>query len=399
MIGRHSNDSKAAGGMKAIENGIILTPDGPLAGHSLVFDDKVRGIVPGPAPGSIKSVDARGLYVSPGLIDLHIHGYLGEDVSDGSARGIRRIAEGLVQNGVTAFLPTTMTLPWEEIERAFDVARDLRTKSRKALFPGSEILGVHAEGPFLNPGRKGAQPGRHIQPPDAGRMLAHKDIVRIVTMAPEVPGGFDFIRAVAGQSSIVVSIGHTDASFEEAMAAIEAGASYITHTFNAMTGLHHRNPGVVGAALTRDVVCELIADTFHVHPGLFALLYRAKGERLVLVTDCTRAGGLGDGDYTLGGQAIHVAGVESRLADGTIAGSVLKLNQAVLNFSAHTGIPLHEAIVYASGNAAKAIGEKAKGSLEVGNDADIALFDNGMRAHACFVRGQLKFGEVGAHGQ
>ncbi|NLG57387.1 MAG: N-acetylglucosamine-6-phosphate deacetylase [Clostridiales bacterium] len=384
--------------MKAIENGIILSPTGPLEGYSLVFDHQIRDILPGKAPQGSQAMDAQGLYVSPGLIDLHIHGYLGEDASDGSARGVVKMAEGLIQNGVTAFLPTTMTLSWEAIEQAFEVARALKQESLSPDFAGSQILGVHAEGPFINPKRKGAQSDRHILPPDAVKMLGHQDIVKIVTMAPEVPGGLEFIRALTTKSDIVVSIGHTDASFEEALAAIEAGATHITHTFNAMTGLNHRAPGVVGAALTTEVVCELIADTFHVHPGLFALLYRAKGERLVLVTDCTRAGGLGDGEYTLGGQPIQVKGVESRLKDGTIAGSVLKLNEAVLNFSRHCGLALHEAIPYASLHAARAIGEAGKGSLEVGKDADIVLFDEKMRAQACFVRGHKKFEGVGYGG-
>ena len=378
--------------MKAIVNGTILTAKGALAGHSLLFDDKVRAIVPGGAPGGSQVFDAGELYVSPGLIDLHIHGYLGEDASDASEAGLRHMAAGLLENGVTSFLPTTMTLSWDEIEAAFDTARRLRPETRTPAFPGSEILGVHAEGPYINPKRKGAQSADHIQAPDARRMLSHRDLVKIVTMAPEVPGGLDFIRQVTKESGMVVSIGHTDASFEEAMEAIAAGASYITHTFNAMTGLHHRNPGVVGAALTSDAMCELIADTFHVHPGLFALLKSAKGEKLVLVTDCTRAGGLGDGDYTLGGQAIQVRGIECRLADGTIAGSVLKLNEAVRNFSQHAGLALPDAIPYAALHAARAIGEDAaKGSLEVGKDADIALFDDQMTARAAFVRGQLKY--------
>lgn len=378
--------------MKAIVNGTILTPEGRLTGHSLLFNEKIIGIQKGEAPDGCETYDAKGLLVAPGLIDMHIHGYLGDDASDGDEGGLRRMAAGLIENGVTAFLPTTMTLSWEEIIRAFDTARSLRPETRTPAFRGSEILGVHAEGPFINPKRKGAQSADHIKAPDAGKILAHQDIVKIITMAPEMPGGLDFIKAVTEKSDIVVSIGHTDASFEEAMAAIEAGASHITHTFNAMTGLHHRNPGVVGAALTADVVCELIADTFHVHPGLYALLQSAKGEKLVLITDCTRAGGVGDGDYTLGGQAIHVKGVESRLADGTIAGSVLKLNQAVCNFSRHTGLPLEKAIQYASLHAARAIGmADTKGSLKAGKDADIVLFDDDMTAHACFVRGQIKY--------
>ncbi len=382
--------------MKAIINGTILTPEGGLAGHSLLFDEKVRGIVKGDAPAGCEVTDARGLMVSPGLIDLHIHGYLGEDASDASEEGLRLMAAGLIKNGVTAFLPTTMTLSWEATERAFEAVRLLRPETAAPGFEGSEILGVHAEGPFINPKRKGAQPAEFIQPPDADRMLRHRDVVKIVTMAPEMPGGLDFIRAVTQRSDIVVSIGHTDATFEEAMAAIRAGATYITHTFNAMSGLHHRKPGAAGAALASGAVCELIADTFHVHPGLFALMKNAKGEKLVLVTDCTRAGGLGDGDYSLGGQAIQVRGVESRLADGTIAGSVLRLNDAVMNFSLHAGLELPRAIAYASLHAARAIGaQSSKGSLETGKDADIALFDSGMTAHACFVRGQLKYKKEG----
>ncbi len=378
--------------MKAIVNGTILTPEGALTGHSLLFNEKIMGLVKGGAPEGSQVYDARGMLVSPGLIDLHIHGYLGEDASDASEAGLRLMASGLLENGVTSFLPTTMTLSWDEIERAFDTARRLRSETQTPAFSGSEILGVHAEGPYINPKRKGAQSADHIQAPDARKMLSHQDIVKIVTMAPEVPGGLDFIREVTKESSMVVSIGHTDASYEEAMAAIAAGASHITHTFNAMTGLHHRNPGVVGAALTTGVMCELIADTFHVHPGLFALLKSTKGENLVLVTDCTRAGGLGDGNYTLGGQAIQVKGIECRLADGTIAGSVLKLNDAVRNFSQHTGLTLAEGIPYAALHAARAIGmEATKGSLEAGKDADIVLFDDTMTAHATFVRGQMKY--------
>ena len=165
--------------------------------------------------------------------------------------------------------------------------------------------------------------------PEADLMLKHQDIIKIITMAPEMPGGIAFIRQIRRESDMVVSLGHTSATYDEAMEAIHAGASHITHTFNAMTGLTHRQPGVVGAALCAPVVCELIADTFHIHPALFSLLHTVKKERLVLVTDCTRAGGLKDGEYTLGGQPIFVKGIECRLADGTIAGSVLRLNNAV----------------------------------------------------------------------
>jgi len=379
--------------MKALVNGTFLIGQEEVRGGALLFDETIHGhVAADQVPAGSEIIDAGGLYVSPGLVDLHIHGYLGEDASDGSRAGIRTIAQGLLENGVTSFLPTTMTVSWPEIEAAFDAIRDLKAESAQPDFPGAQVLGAHAEGPFINPKRKGAQAEKDILPPDAGKVLAHQDIIRILTMAPELPGGLDMIREVTANSDILVSIGHTNASFEQALEAIQAGASYVTHLFNAMSPLNHRNPGVVGAALQAPVTTELIADTFHVHPGLFAFLHGLKQDRLVLVTDCTRAGGLGDGEYTLGGQPIHVKGIECRLADGTIAGSVLKLNQAVYNLREHTALNTAQAVAAASLQPATAIGEQArKGSLEAGKDADIVLFDQAINARAVYIAGRLKF--------
>lgn len=378
--------------MKAIINGIILHQETELQGQALLFDEKVLGIVPkDQVPEAAKIIDAKGLYVSPGLIDLHIHGYLNEDTSDGSEEGIRAIAKGLLKNGVTSFLPTTMTVRWEEIETAFDVVRGLKVQSARADFDGAQVLGAHAEGPFINPKRIGAQAEEAILAPDADRVIKHKDIIRLITMAPEMPGGLDMIHAITGQTEIVVSIGHTDADFETAMAAIKAGASYITHLFNAMTALNHRNPGVVGAALQAPVVTELIADTFHVHKGLFQFIHDVKKDKLVLVTDCTRAGGLGDGEYTLGGQPIFVNGIQCRLKDGTIAGSVLKLNEAVRNLRDNTNLNAAQAVQTATQNPAQAISQSDKGSLDKGKDADIVLFDQDMNAKVVYIKGHLKY--------
>ncbi len=378
--------------MKAIINGIILHQETELQGQALLFDEKVLGIVPkDQVPEAAEIIDAKGLYVSPGLIDLHIHGYLNEDTSDGSEEGIRAIAKGLLKNGVTSFLPTTMTVRWEEIETAFDVVRGLKVQSARADFDGAQVLGAHAEGPFINPKRKGAQAEEAILAPDADRVIKHKDIIRLITMAPEMPGGLDMIHAITGQTEIVVSIGHTDADFETAMAAIKAGASYITHLFNAMTALNHRNPGVVGAALQAPVVTELIADTFHVHKGLFQFIHDVKKDKLVLVTDCTRAGGLGDGEYTLGGQPIFVNGIQCRLKDGTIAGSVLKLNEAVRNLRDNTNLNAAQAVQTATQNPAQAISQSDKGSLDKGKDADIVLFDQDMNAKVVYIKGHLKY--------
>ena len=383
--------------MKAIVNGVFLLGDQEVKGGALMFDEAIIGHMPESGlPEGCELIDAGGCYVSPGLMDLHIHGYLNEDASDGNAEGIRLIAKALLENGVTSFLPTTMTVSWAEIEAAFDVIRALKKESGQPGFEGAQVLGAHAEGPFINPKRKGAQSEEAILPPDADKVLRHKDIIRILSMAPEMPGGLEMIKSVTEQSDIVVSIGHTNASFEQALEAIEAGASYITHLFNAMSPLNHRNPGVVGAALQTPVTTELIADTFHVHPGLFAFLHGLKQDKLVLVTDCTRAGGLGDGEYTLGGQRIFVNGIQCRLADGTIAGSVLKLNEAVRNLRGHANLNTAQAVAAASLHPAFAIGaQDKKGSLEAGKDADIVLFDRDMNARAVYIAGRLKYKKEG----
>lgn len=380
--------------MQAIINGVILTPDGEIRDKALLFDSRFRGIVSesDARKQTDELTDAQGLYVAPGLIDVHVHGYLGEDTSDGSEQGIRTIAEGVLANGVTCFLPTTMTVSWKEIEASLDAVRRLMPESRRADFKGAEIAGCHAEGPFINPERKGAQAAEHILPPRAELVLPHRDVIRLITVAPEMPGGIKFIRELTEKTGIVVSIGHSNADFDLALQAIEAGASHITHLFNAQSALNHRNPGIVGTALTRDVYTELIADTFHVHTGLYSLLYNVKRSHLVLVTDCTRAGGLPDGVYSLGGQPIYVKGIECRLADGTIAGSVLRLNEAVRNLHRFGGIPLSSAVHAASLSPAQSIGiADRKGSIEAGKDADLVLMDDECGIQAVYVRGIRKF--------
>lgn len=379
--------------MKAILGGRIVMPDRVITGKALLFDGRIRGIAEAAVAEAEcdELIDARGLYVSPGLVDIHIHGYLGEDASDGAEACVRAMARGVLANGVTSFLPTTMTVPFPEIDRALRVVRDLMPRSREPGFDGAEVLGAHAEGPFINPSKKGAQAETAILAPDADKLLPYADVLRAVTLAPEMPGGLACVRKLA--PLFTVSVGHTGASYAQAMQAFEAGADHVTHTFNAMTPLNHRDPGVAGAALACDrAYCELIADTFHIHPALFALLARVKGDHLVLISDCTRAGGLSDGEYTLGGQPIFVKGIECRLADGTIAGSVLRLNNAVRNLYEHTDLPVYAAVRCASLHAARSIrmGD-AKGSLEPGKDADIALFDDDFVAHKTFVRGTLKY--------
>lgn len=377
--------------MKYIKNGKYILPDAILENVVLAYDDKICGFsAVDEIPEGAQVIDAMGGYVAPGLVDIHIHGYLGEDTSDGKPDGIFKMANGILKNGVTSWCPTTMTVSSEEINTALEVVRSLKEKSK--TWEGAEILGVNLEGPYINPNKKGAQAGEHIKKPDAQFIIDNADIISVATLAPEMEGGCEAIKEIRENCNVRVSIGHSDATFEESMAGIEAGATHVTHLFNAQTPLHHRNPGVVGAALLENVTTELIADTFHVHSGLFELIARIKGDALVLITDCTRAGGMPDGEYTLGGQPIIVNGIQCLLKDGTIAGSVLKLNDAVKNFSKNTNLPFWKVVSAASLASARAIGvDDRKGSLEAGKDADIIITDGEFNILKTIVRGEVRY--------
>ena len=376
--------------MKCIMNGRIVLADKVLSGYAILFDKTIKAIVPESEVDvtSHDVIDAKGNLVAPGLVDIHIHGYLGEDASDGSAEGLKKMAAGIAKNGVTSWCPTTMTIAKEDLVKAFDIARAV--KAEKECY-GAKILGIHSEGPFINPSKKGAQPEEHILPADADFIIDNADILKLVTMAPEMDGALEEIEKIYKDGRVLVSMGHTGASFEEANKGIEAGARHATHLFNAMTALQHRNPGVVGAALSDErVSCELIADTFHVSPGLYKLVAKAKGEKFCLITDCMRAGGMEDGDYTLGGQHVIKTGIKCLLEDGTIAGSVLKLNEAVRNLKNHTELSLPEVFACASLNPAKAIGEADRiGSLEVGKCADMFICDDDINVITTIIDGAV----------
>lgn len=376
--------------MKCIINGRIVLEDKVLSGNAIIFDEKIRAIVPleEVEQSKYEIIDAKGNLVAPGLVDIHIHGYLGEDASDGNADGLKKMAAGIAKNGVTSWCPTTMTIAKEELVKAFDVAREV--KAEKECY-GAKILGVHSEGPFINPSKKGAQPEEYILPPDGDFVLEHADIIKLITLAPEMEGAVKCIEKVYEDGRVLVSMGHSGASFDEANMGIAAGVRHATHLFNAMTGLLHRNPGVVGAALSDErVSCELIADTFHVNAGLYKLVAKAKGDKFCLITDCMRAGGMEDGEYTLGGQKVFKTGIQCLLEDGTIAGSVLKLNEAVRNLREHTELSLAEVFACASLNPAKAVGEADKiGSLEVGKCADIIICDDDINVFTTIIDGEL----------
>ncbi len=378
--------------MKAIKNGRIILKDRIVDGSVLLFSDVIEGIVPeDKIPEGAEIIDACGGYVAPGLIDLHIHGYLGCDVCDAKEESIRTIAGGLLANGVTGFLPTTMTVDMKVIKGALEVCRALKEESKS--WQGSQIFGCHAEGPFISESKKGAQDAKYILAPDAAFVKEYADIIKIITLAPETDTkDFAAIREIARDTDVVISMGHTSTDYNTAMKSTEAGVKHATHLFNAMTPLAHRAPGVVGAAFNSDVSCEVIVDTFHVDKCFYDLLYKIKGRKLCFITDCLPAGGLPYGEYTLGGAKIIYRDIVCRLEDGTVAGSVLHLNRGVWNVYKNSSIPLHECVNGATLNPATAIGiADRKGSIEIGKDADIIITDNIFEIKKTIIGGNIRY--------
>lgn len=367
--------------MKAIINAKIVTPSSVIENGTVLFDDKIRAVGKDIDITGAEVCDAEGNFVIPGLVDIHIHGFCDNDVCDGTEESIQSISDAITNNGVTSWCPTTMTIDIKDIENIFNVVRNHKNTS------GARVLGINVEGPYINPSKKGAQAGEHILKPDADFVLNNKDIIKLVTLAPEMEGGTEFAKRVSENSDIAVSIGHTDADYACASEAIANGARHTTHLFNAMPPLNHREPGVIGAALESDnVSCELIADTFHINPALYKTLYKVKGDKLILITDCMRAGGMPDGEYSLGGQPVIKKGIECKLFDGTIAGSILTLNKAVYNFMKHADIPIWEAVNMASLYPARVVGESDKiGSIEVGKYADMCIADDELNIKKIFI--------------
>ena len=378
--------------MKAIINGKIILKDRILEDSVLLYSDVIEGIVPcDSVPEGVEVIDAKGGYVAPGLIDLHIHGYLGKDVCDGEEESIRTISKGLLANGVTGYLPTTMTVDMQVIRKALETCRALKQESQN--WDGSEILGCHAEGPFISESKKGAQDAKYILKPDAAFVKEYADIIKTITLAPETDeNDFAAIREICRDTDVVVSMGHTSADYNTAVASVKAGVKHATHLFNAMTPLAHRAPGVVTAALNTDASVEVIVDTFHVDKCFYDLLWKLKGRKLCFITDCLPAGGLPFGEYTLGGAKIIYRDIVCRLEDGTVAGSVLHLNHGVWNAYKNSNIPLYECVNCASLNPATVIGvADKKGSLEIGKDADIIITDENFEVKNTIIRGEMRY--------
>ncbi len=378
--------------MKAVINVKLVLEDQVLNNRILFYDERIEEIVPEQHHKDLSGMDVLnggGLYLSPGLIDLHIHGLAGVDVMDGTRDSLDIMAKSLASQGVTAFLPTTMTAEPAAISTAVLAVRQwIRNPG-----PGAELLGVHLEGPFISSRYKGAQNPEFIRTPDYSMVEPWLDVIRIITLAPETEGAEEFIRQIRQNSAVVLSIGHSDATCEQALEAYEAGVRHITHCFNAMSPFHHRAPGVVGAALGWPFTTEIICDDVHVNPVFYQGLLNIKGlEKVIPVTDCMQAGGLPDGSYSLGGQQVTVRDGACRLQDGTLAGSTLRLNQALNNLKRRTNLTLPQLASLASRNPAKVLGvDKDRGTLAIGKLADFFLHDEDFNVMKTVGKGKMIF--------
>lgn len=356
--------------------GNILTEDGWLRGR-LRFDTHIHEVDGEPiaAPG-------RGPRILPGFIDLHVHGGGGRDVMEGQDAP-RALCRTHAKSGTTSLLATTMTAPMEEISAA---VRSVRTAMDARRSGEARLLGIHLEGPFLSPKRLGAQPPLTV-PGDLDAVLALNAIapVRVITLAPEIQGHLELIRALSAMG-VRVQIGHTQATYEEAKAALEAGASGFTHLFNAMTGLHHRDPGAVGAAMAHATYAELIADPLHVHPGAMRAALRGI-PKLYAVSDGTAASGMPDGEYRLGSLKVTKCENGVRLPDGTLAGSCLTMYQAFKNLMS-VGLSAADAARRCSPLAAEYLNLTDRGRIAPGAFSDLLMLDEEMNLGLVLVEGE-----------
>lgn len=326
----------------------------------------------------------------PGFIDLHTHGAAGVDFIGASPDGLQQVSQFLAGHGVTGFLVTTWSASRQEIINTIDAVRNVTGKEKGAL-----ILGIHLEGPFINPTRAGAQSPKDIRPAEESEVMQYLDsgLIRQITLAPEIDENRWLISECA-RRGIRVSAGHTDATYSDMHTAVGLGVSQVTHTFNGMRGFTHREPGAVGAALEMpELSCELIADKIHVHPASIRLLIKAKGlQKVILVTDSTSGAGMPDGAFYIQGQKVIYARGEARLKDGTLAGSLLTMDIALQNLVEVTGIPIEDCWICSSKNAAAAIGlERTKGAIRAGMHADLVLLDSNMQVCKTIVQGKMLF--------
>ena len=376
--------------MLVLKDGEIYTPEEVIKGNILIEEGKIKEIGDFTPPTGAELIDLEGKIVAPGFIDVHTHGLGGYDAMDGRS-AIEEISALLPRYGVVGFLPTGVASSHQAL---LNFLRDVKEAKRR----GAKILGAHLESPYISMEKRGAQPPEAIRPVNMREIEELIEAgVKMVTIAPEVEGALEAIKRLK-DAGVIVSLGHSNASWEEALKGINAGISKATHTFNAMPSLHHRNPGCVGIALVDErVACEVIADFIHLHPIIVKLIIKAKGkDKVILITDSTSYAGLPDGEYKWMDGRIVVK-KEGRIsfkdAPDVLAGSTLTLDQAVRNV-ASLGFPLKDVIQMASLNPAREAGLEGMGRIEVGANADLVVLDSSLRVQITIINGEICYKRV-----
>ena len=382
--------------MLYIQCSLLLSPARQIS-HAAILIEGSKILACGPLssieiPVGAQILDANGFTVSPGYMDWQINGGFGCDFTD-NPNSIWDVGARLPEYGVTSFLPTIITAPAE----TYDCAQQVLRSGPPVGYRGAQPLGLHFEGPYLNPGKKGAHNPAYLRLASESEIKEWSRLnhVWLVTLAPELPGAAEAIR-ILRERDVVISAGHSLATCEQGMDAFKAGVSVGTHLFNAMPAIDHRAPGLAAALMnSNNTFVGLIPDGIHVHPVMVALAWKQKGaDRMAIVTDAMGALGMPAGDYILGGFKVTVDGVTARLADGTLAGSILPMDQAVRNLIKFTGCSLREAVTAATLNVARLIGSRQKGRLIPGADADLVLLDNSNGVAAVIARGEILINNI-----
>lgn len=381
--------------MEAVQiiNARIATEKQVIENGSVLIDKGRITAIKREAPeitGETIIIDGEGKLLIPGMIDVHIHGANGHDMMDGTTRSIQEVSKASAATGCTSFLATSVTSDLETLLRMIDKVKQVAGHEEGAM-----IAGIHAEGPYLNVKRKGMQNEAHLRHPDLSEMgliIERADsFLKMVTIAPELPGGMELVTFLH-RKGIVVAIAHSDATYEEAKEAFRLGASHITHCFNGMRPIHHRDPGLIVAAMEEQKVSlQAIVDNVHLHPAIVRLMHRVKGpDGIVLVTDALQAMGLGDGEYVFGGHQVTVRNGIAQLMDGTLASSTVTMNEALKN-TVTLGIPLQDAVRMASTTPADVLGLTNKGRIAEGADADLVLLDDQFEVEWTMIGGKMIF--------
>lgn len=359
--------------------------------HSvLVKEGKISAVGSLISEIDIDTIEGGGKLLIPGMVDVHIHGANGLDMMDGTEESIMEVSRSCAASGCTSFLATSVTSSLERLLKMIEAVKAVMGRE-----PGAKIAGMHLEGPYLHPKKKGMQNEEYLRHPDIEEMntilKAGAGLIKMVTIAPELPGGYEMIKFLV-EKGIIVSIAHSEANYEEAKQAFLYGASHITHCFNAMRPIHHRDPGLVVAALEDDKVSvQAIVDDVHLHPAIVRLMHKVKGpDKMVLVTDAMQAMGMGDGEYNFGGHQVTVKNDIATLKDGTLASSTITMNKA-LEKTVAAGIPLQEAISMASTTPATILDLKNKGEIRTGADADLVLVNDDFRVVWTMIDGKIVY--------